>query len=121
MKPLAPRQLLGSVEWSDRNRRRPRQSRTAFSPAVSECLKQYRPAVAESMPSSAGFLTGVTYAVRCEALAPAGEQPWSVLVVAPDDMTIRAYFIGGLSEERCDLPRNVVVENASEVNIQLQP
>jgi hypothetical protein len=55
-------------------------------------------------------------------LAPAGEQPWSVLVVAPDDMTIRAYFIGDLSEERCDLLRNVVVvENASEVNIQLQP
>lgn len=73
------------------------------------------------MPSSGGFLTGVTYAVPCEALAPAGEQRWSVLVVAPDDMTIRAYFIGGLSEERCDLLRNVVVvENASEVNIQLQ-
>ncbi len=73
------------------------------------------------MPSSAGFLTGVTYAKPCEALAPAGGQPWSVLVVAPDDMTIRAYFIGGLSEERCDLLRNVAVaENALEVSIQLQ-
>lgn len=91
---------------------------------LSQCLQQYQPATPDPMPTTGpaeGFARSVTYAAPCEALAPAGEQRWSAVIIATDDITLRVYFIGGLLDERCDLLRKVVVvESASDVSIQLQ-
>ncbi len=93
------------------------------SPDLTACLQQYHSASPDPLPSNgqgARFLHDVVFAVPCEGLAPAGVQRWSVLVVAPDDKTVRIYFVGGLLSERCDLLREVnISEDLSTVNIVL--
>ena len=92
--------------------------------AVAACLNQYHLASPDPMPASGPFSgagAGVTYAVPCDALAPAGDGRWSVLVVAPNDLTIRIYFIGGPPDRKCGLLKRVsVVETSSDVKIQLE-
>ncbi len=91
---------------------------------VADCIQQYRPATPDPMPAganSARFSQDVTYAPPCPALAPAGEQRWSAIVVDKDDQTLRIYFIGGLPDERCDLLRSVSVdEQESTVTVRLE-
>jgi len=46
---------------------------------------------------------------------------WAVLVVASDDVTIRAYFIGGRVEDRCGLLRSVsIAEDSTDVVVELE-
>jgi hypothetical protein len=91
---------------------------------VLACLNQYHPATPDPMPTDSewtGFQFGLTYAVPCDALTPQGDGRWEVLVVAPDDRTIRIYFIGGTTGDRSGLLRNVTVaEAASEVSIRIE-
>jgi hypothetical protein len=101
----------------------PQQPGQSVSADLATCLQQYHPVSPDPMPSSgegARFLRDVTYAVPCEGLAPAGNQAWSILIVAPDDKTVHVYFVGGLIADRCDLLRRVnVTEDASRVTIAL--
>jgi hypothetical protein len=91
---------------------------------VSACLSRYHPATPDPMPThgpTGWFLRQVTYATPCPALSPAGPQLWMILVVAHDDRTIRAYFVGGPADDRCDLLRSVeLTEDSSSVTIQLE-
>jgi len=91
---------------------------------LSACLQQYHPASPDPIPPNgqgARFLRDVTYAVPCQVLASAGEQRWSVLVIATDDKMVRIYFVGGLLSERCDLLRKVnVSEGPTKVTIALE-
>jgi hypothetical protein len=68
-----------------------------------------------------GDFSAPTYAVPCQGLTGPGDGEWNVLVVAPDDQTIRIYFVGGTADSRCGLLRGVkVTEGTSNVNIQLE-
>jgi len=91
---------------------------------LNACLQQYHPASRDPIPPTgqgARFQRDVTYAVPCEALTSAGDQRWSMLVVAADDKTIRVYFVGGLMSERCDLLRKVnLAEDPNTVTITLE-
>jgi hypothetical protein len=92
---------------------------------VDACLSQYSVATPDPMPSdgdwSTYFQSGLTYAVPCQALTSGGQSRWEVLVVAPDDKTIRIYFIGGPVEDRCGLLQKVIVsEGASKVTIEVE-
>jgi hypothetical protein len=88
---------------------------------VTQCLRGYHAATPDPMPAdglASSFALGATYATPCGALSPSGEMRWTVLVVAPDDKTIRAYFIGGRLQDRCGLLRDVTVnENSSAVTV----
>ena len=68
------------------------------------------------------LLSSLTYSADpCSALAPQGEERWEVLVVAPDDGTIRVYVLGGTMDDRSGLLRSVnVTESSSKVAIQLE-
>lgn len=91
---------------------------------LSSCLSQYHPVAPDPMPAAGptGFFTGdVTYAAPCPALADAGPQLWSVVVVAHDDKTIRIYFVAGTMQDRCGLLRSVAVrETSTSVSIALE-
>jgi hypothetical protein len=91
---------------------------------LTPCLQQYKSTTPDPMPTQGAgvwFIRDVIYAAPCHGLAPAGDQRWSIAVVAADDKTVRIYFIGGLLNERCDLLRNIsLVESASRVTIQLE-
>jgi hypothetical protein len=87
---------------------------------LARCLSSYHAATPEA-GSNANLTRGVTYAVPCKGLSPAGDLSWSLLVVAHDDSTIRAYFLGGLVAERCDLLRAVTIQElASSVTVRLE-
>jgi hypothetical protein len=89
-------------------------------PDISGCLKLYH-AAAQELGPAADMTSGVIHAPPCEALSPAGDQRWFLLVVARDDITIRIYFLGGLLDERCDLLRSVnVQELPTAVSIRLE-
>lgn len=95
------------------------------SPArLSACLQRYHTAEPDPMPAdglASTFATGVTYAVPCESLSSGGQMLWTVLVVARDGVTVRAYFMGGRLQERCGLLRKVTVgEDDSNVVISLE-
>jgi hypothetical protein len=95
----------------------------ASSGDVLTCIEKYHPATPDPMPSghSAQFFRDVVYAEPCQALAAAGEQRWSVIVVGQDGRTLRVYFVAGLVDERCDLLRTVrVTESSTGVNIALE-
>jgi hypothetical protein len=90
---------------------------------VTACLYQYHSATSDPMPANSIYpsLPTVTYAVPCNALSAQGEGRWEVLVVGPDDKTIRIYFIGGTVGDRSGLLRTVIVnETASTVTIQIE-
>jgi hypothetical protein len=89
---------------------------------VTACLNLYHPATPEQMPANSSFpLVGITYAVPCNALSSEGEGRWEVLVVGPDDKTIRIYFIGGTTGDRSGLLRKVNVnETPTKVTIQIE-
>jgi hypothetical protein len=90
---------------------------------LTQCLRGYHAATPDPMPAdglASSFALGATYATPCGALSPSGEMRWTVLVVAPNDKTVRAYFIGGKLQDRCGLLRDVSVsETASAVTVQL--
>ena len=97
---------------------------TRSGEAFSDCVKAYRPATVDPMPSgglASGFAQGATYAAPCESLSRGGPMEWAVLVVASDDVTIRAYFIGGRVEDRCGLLRSVsIAEDSTDVVVELE-
>jgi hypothetical protein len=103
------------------------QGQARISPEAGDlaaCLQQYHQVSPDPVPANgqgARFLRNVIYAAPCQGLTPAGEQPWSMVVVAHDDKTLRVYFVGGLVSDRCDLLRNINVrQDATGISIALE-
>src|SRR6478609_9181231 len=88
------------------------------------CMSEYHASPPDPMPAGSywvGDFSAPTYAVPCQGLTDPGDGEWNVLVVAPDDQTIRIYFVGATQDSRCGLLRRVkVTEGTTSVNIQLE-